>query len=97
MQLFHLADYKRFELVCLPNHSEPVFWEVHCGALFSLLDLAKIGVVWEECVPPYEILVVKYLIHTSSVQLRVETYDGAVFVLARATVRVTYKRPIKVR
>ena len=64
-------------------------------ALFPLLDLAKVSVVGEECVPPYEVLVVKYLIHTSSVQLHVETYDGAVFVLARATVRVTYKWSIK--
>ena len=73
MQLFHLANDERFELVCLPNHSEPVFGEVHCGALIPLLDLAKIGVLGEECVPPYEVLVVKYLIHTSSVQLHVET------------------------
>ena len=93
--LFHLADDERFEVVCLSNHSEPVFGEVHCGAFFSLLDLAKIGVVWEECVSPYEVLVVKNLVHTSSVQLCVETNDGAVFILARATVRVTYKRPTK--
>ena len=49
VQLFHLVDDKLFKLVCLPNHSEPVVREVHCGTLFSLLDLAKIGVVWEEC------------------------------------------------
>lgn len=38
---------------------------------------------------------VEYLVHTSSVQLCIETNDGEVFVLAHAAIRVAYKRPIK--
>ena len=43
--LFHLGKDEWLSLVCFPDNSEPVFWDVNSGAFLSLLNVAEVSIV----------------------------------------------------